>query len=321
MLCFAALLGIACQGIAKPKPSKSGPNANEVLVSVENDRDSKDFAKGIGRVVGEDKGSDMLIVQLDKHWNADKAIAALSKRKGVKLALPMSAKDVDRMSLASVTNHAKYLDAFDDDKADAEKPLANGKVKIKVDRGDYFNALKYYLERHVAVGSDHVDFAAIKNGVKHREQMPKVSLNGTRPDPKKPSSLIGNTWTFIGPKNMASPYNIYYGTPPLSGRISCLAYDPNTSSTIYAGSGGGGLWKSTNSGSTWTCMSDTSPWIYPDVDCIAVDPTNTQILYVGTGDYDGFLSRLQSGRHEIDRWWQHMDEPGIERSRYFEPGR
>src|SRR6516162_9070386 len=44
-----------------------------------------------------------------------------------------------------------------------------------------------------------------------------------------------------------------------SGRIAALAVDPTDSNTIYIAAAGGGVWKTTNSGSTWTPLTDDQP--------------------------------------------------------------
>ena len=46
----------------------------------------------------------------------------------------------------------------------------------------------------------------------------------------------------------------------------------------YAGAPAGGIWKSTDSGNTWTPLSDNLPQI--GVSGIAIDPTNTEIIYM-----------------------------------------
>jgi len=73
--------------------------------------------------------------------------------------------------------------------------------------------------------------------------------------------------------------------------IGCLAMDPNNSSVLYAGTGEGnfsqgevsgiGIYKSTNSGSTWTLQ--TLPWAYPlpehTLRRIVVDPRDSNRVY------------------------------------------
>lgn len=85
-----------------------------------------------------------------------------------------------------------------------------------------------------------------------------------------------NSWTFVGPT----------GAPTNSGagRLCCIRFDPSNSDVIYVGAPAGGLWKSTNSGTSWTCLTD----FLPAIGCsdLAIDPNNTNILYLGSGDLD-----------------------------------
>jgi hypothetical protein len=52
--------------------------------------------------------------------------------------------------------------------------------------------------------------------------------------------------------------------------------------TLYVAAASGGLWKTTNKGSSWTPLTDQLPSLATTV--IVLDPTNTQHVYVGTGD-------------------------------------
>lgn len=68
------------------------------------------------------------------------------------------------------------------------------------------------------------------------------------------------------------------------GRVNVIVQDPINVNIYYAGAPAGGIWKSTDSGNTWTPLSDNLPQI--GVSGIAIDPTNTQIIYIATGDDD-----------------------------------
>ena len=67
-------------------------------------------------------------------------------------------------------------------------------------------------------------------------------------------------------------------------RVNVVLIDPNNSAVWYVGTPAGGLWKSTNSGSTWTPLTDNLPQI--GVSGIAIHPSNSQIIYIATGDDD-----------------------------------
>ena len=96
----------------------------------------------------------------------------------------------------------------------------------------------------------------------------------------KTSSLNGN-WTFFGSQNYVEGTSGYNGGV---GRINVIAFDPNNSNVLYAGSPTGGLWKSTTNGNSWSSLTDgVACW---GVSGIAVDPNNSNIIYILTGDGD-----------------------------------
>lgn len=90
-----------------------------------------------------------------------------------------------------------------------------------------------------------------------------------------PKSVSGN-WTSMGP--VGKP------TGGGAGRVNFIRFDPNSSSTMYIGTPDGGLWKTTNGGTSWTTNTD----LLTVIGCsdIAIDPTNTQVMYLATGDGD-----------------------------------
>ncbi|MFH4964710.1 T9SS type A sorting domain-containing protein [Gaetbulibacter sp. M235] len=84
------------------------------------------------------------------------------------------------------------------------------------------------------------------------------------------------------------------------GRINAIIVDPNTPTTYYTGAPAGGIWKSINSGLTWTPLSDDLPQI--GVSGIAIDSSNSNIIYIATGDDDadnsysvGVMKSIDSG--------------------------
>ncbi|MCU1308010.1 MAG: glycosyl hydrolase [Acidobacteriaceae bacterium] len=89
-------------------------------------------------------------------------------------------------------------------------------------------------------------------------------------------------WTPIGPQpTNPNPANSGGGAH-FSGRVTALAVDPNTPATVYLGAAQGGVWKSVDSGTSWTALTDSQ--LSLATGSIAIDPTNSQVIYVGTGE-------------------------------------
>ena len=69
-----------------------------------------------------------------------------------------------------------------------------------------------------------------------------------------------------------------------SGRIADFAVNPNDHSEYYVAVAAGNVWKTTNSGVTWTPIFDKyGSWSTADVE---IDPNNTHVVWVGTGEYN-----------------------------------
>ncbi|HEY6952226.1 MAG TPA: hypothetical protein VI758_07440, partial [Bacteroidota bacterium] len=90
----------------------------------------------------------------------------------------------------------------------------------------------------------------------------------------KSSATEVTTWNQRGPEN-------------IGGRTRALAYDVSDSTTILAGGVSGGMWRSTNGGSTWTKTTSSSS--LQSVSCLVQDTRSghTSTWYYGTGEYLG----------------------------------
>ena len=82
-------------------------------------------------------------------------------------------------------------------------------------------------------------------------------------------TISNTTWTERGPGN--------YG-----GRVTSLVYDPNNKDIFYAGTAGGGVFKSTNRGDSWQVMTDDLPSLV--ITQVAMSAANSNVIYAGTGD-------------------------------------
>src|SRR3954470_14858194 len=70
--------------------------------------------------------------------------------------------------------------------------------------------------------------------------------------------------------------------PFRAGRVSAGAVDPSDANTYYFGTPGGGIWKTTNAGQTWTAIFDRTGMA--SIGALAIAPSNPRILYAGTGE-------------------------------------
>jgi hypothetical protein len=96
---------------------------------------------------------------------------------------------------------------------------------------------------------------------------------------KSLSALIpGSSWTSLGPNSSSGGYAGI-------GRINRLTFHPTNTNIIFACTAGGGLWKTSNGGSSWIPLTDNLASI--GTSGLVIDPTNTNIMYLATGDGDG----------------------------------
>jgi len=86
------------------------------------------------------------------------------------------------------------------------------------------------------------------------------------------------SWTSVAPGPVRVGSNVY------SGRATSLAIDPANPGTLYLGTAGGGLWKSTDAGAQWQPLTDTQASLV--IGAVTVDPNNPQIVWAGTGEPD-----------------------------------
>ena len=83
-----------------------------------------------------------------------------------------------------------------------------------------------------------------------------------------PDMFGGLRWRMVGPFR--------------GGRAEAAAGIPGDPNTYYFGSAAGGVWKSTNAGTSWTPIFDREP--VASIGAIAIAPGNPNLIYVGTGE-------------------------------------
>ncbi len=104
------------------------------------------------------------------------------------------------------------------------------------------------------------------------------------------------------------------GPALMGGRIADIAVHPSDPATWYVAVGSGGVWKTTNAGTTWTPLFDGQPSY--SIGAVAIDPSSPNIVWVGTGENvsgrhvgwgDGVYRSLDGGRA-----WERMGLAGSE---------
>ena len=131
-----------------------------------------------------------------------------------------------------------------------------------VEKAKYISRNQDFVERRMATGDE--NFASLYYAA-HKEYL---DLKRDRTAKKE------FRWTPVGPM----------GKERLSGtgRINSMAFHPKDTGTIFICVAQGGIWKTTNSGASWTNISAELP-IQRTSD-LAIHPTNPDIMYAALGD-------------------------------------
>ena len=98
------------------------------------------------------------------------------------------------------------------------------------------------------------------------------------------------------------------GPAVTSGRISDFAVNPKNRSEYYVATSSGGVWKTTNAGTTYQPIFD-SQGSY-SIGCVTMDPNNHNVVWVGTGENNNQRSvAYGDGVYKTEdggRTWKHM---------------
>lgn len=99
-------------------------------------------------------------------------------------------------------------------------------------------------------------------------------------------------WTEQGPGPIQGGQVTGITDRPVTGAVHAIAVHPTDASTIWIGTTGGGIWKTTNGGTSWLPKTDQFPSL--SISAISVDPVNPNIVWAGTGRISS--SSLDTGR-------------------------
>ena len=89
-------------------------------------------------------------------------------------------------------------------------------------------------------------------------------------DARAAAGITSASWTALGPDNFG-------------GRIRAIAIHPTQPNKMWVGSASGGIWRSTDGGTTWSGSGDFLPSM--SITSIVISPTNPDVLFAGTGEY------------------------------------
>jgi hypothetical protein len=88
------------------------------------------------------------------------------------------------------------------------------------------------------------------------------------------------SWAPMGPSPMTM---LSWTMGNVAGRVAAIAVDPNDSQVLYVGSASGGVWKTSNGGSSWTPIFSSIGT--QTIGSLAIDASDHLSLWVGTGEH------------------------------------
>ncbi len=126
--------------------------------------------------------------------------------------------------------------------------------------------------------------AAAKKDVKKQEPPPAkapktekaASPEAQKPAPPehKPGDMDSDTFSGLQFRSI--------GPAAASGRVISLAVNPKSKSEFYVGVAAGGVWKTVNSGTTWTPVFDGEGSY--SIGWVSLDPNDPAVVWVGSGE-------------------------------------
>ena len=115
---------------------------------------------------------------------------------------------------------------------------------------------------------------------KHAQQMAKTTGAGN--------------WVPIGPDVL--PSAVGTSMIPGIGRMNCITFHPTDMNTFWVGVAQGGIWKTTDGGTSWMPLNNNLPILR--ISDIAVNPVDPDTMYISVGDFE-----------YIDWWLEPNDKP------------
>src|SRR5262249_41473353 len=103
--------------------------------------------------------------------------------------------------------------------------------------------------------------------------------------------------------------------PPRSGYVSAPAGVPGDPTTYYVGLPEGGVWKTTNGGTTWKPIFDEMH--VASIGAVAVAPSDPRIVYVGTGNQSGWSFTTGKGMFKASDGGKTWAASGLRDSQYI----
>ncbi len=141
-------------------------------------------------------------------------------------------------------------------------------------------------------GDDHLDanFLSSKQCLRVKDY-----ANQRKSSVENPSALLFERWQDVETnsyKTFMEPWE-NHGPDTVSGRIISIAFHPTDPNTFLVGAASGGLWKTTDYGVNWHCLTDD--FMTMGAGAVAFNPQNPETILIATGEGYAFGSEFLPG--------------------------
>lgn len=96
------------------------------------------------------------------------------------------------------------------------------------------------------------------------------------------TAALSATPVLAGIVEELGPAPVNEAETPFTGRVSAIACSRTDPNLYYVAGADGGVWRTTDGGTTWTPLTDHMPT--SAIGALALDPRDENVLYAGTGE-------------------------------------
>ncbi|MBI4491752.1 MAG: hypothetical protein HY690_03055, partial [Chloroflexi bacterium] len=164
---------------------------------------------------------------------------------------------------------------------EAQQAPPTRQLPPQVQKSKAFLREQYFHDQRALPGDEIPEGALLRARQQLQDRVRSGALLTAPQGERTAATASEGPWTLLGPEPIGSGVSGWAsGELPNSGRVTAVAVvDANT---VYIGAASGGVWKTTDGGTTWTPLTDTQPSLA--IGALALDPTNPSVVYAGLGE-------------------------------------
>jgi len=194
--------------------------------------------------------------------------------------------EATRAKFPAAKNQTSVPASADGD-ADADSQKTKEGMADK-DGPDAIRRREEWFHKQRASANGHIPSGAHRQALEHMQRMMEKEgklvrrADGSIQEVNPQGLAITTAWSPIGPAPTSGAF-----FSPVTGRITAIAIDPTdaTGNTVLIGGAQGGIWRTTDGGTTWAAVGDQNASL--SMGSIAFAPSQPATVYAGTGEQAG----------------------------------